>query len=353
MQEAFNSVNQSRASRTQAVKIRYDRNVRAANFAIGDQVLVRDTATVKGVNKKLAPKYKGPYKVIGKLANNVDYIIKGNGVRGRRMTIHTNRLKRWFGALPTMIQEAPERIGYITKIYKKKVNRAVRILNRGPVTRSITTRDQAIAAAHQHATAAEPAPVVATPDAATPAVEPTRPDNQPDRCRIELIEGDLFETSGDVSLAHCVSQDLTLGKGIAQAFREKFNHINEMRDMNKQVGEVAYFKFNNRIIFNMITKKLHYHKPTYTTVQTALRELRRLCGELQLRVIAMPRIACGRDQLKWSKVLRLIEDTFKDVDMVIRIYSLPEPANQVSAIMSRPQRHRTPPNRFSSNHPSR
>jgi hypothetical protein len=103
LRTAYEITNSNRATKTTAMRIRYDRHVRAANFDIGDQVLLRDTATTIGVNKKLTPKFKGPYKIIGKLDNNVSYILKGNGPRGRKMTIHTNRLKKWFGALPVTL----------------------------------------------------------------------------------------------------------------------------------------------------------------------------------------------------------------------------------------------------------
>ena len=85
---------------TQAMKIRYDRHVRAAEYEPGDQVLIRDTAVKPGVCKKLSRKFQGPYRVLGKI-NAVNYVVKGNGPKGRQIVTHVNRLKRWFGPVPT------------------------------------------------------------------------------------------------------------------------------------------------------------------------------------------------------------------------------------------------------------
>lgn len=43
------------------------------------------------------------------------------------------------------------------------------------------------------------------------------------------INGDLFTTDDDVSLAHCVSQDLSMSKGIATLFRDRFGQINALK----------------------------------------------------------------------------------------------------------------------------
>lgn len=51
------------------------------------------------------------------------------------------------------------------------------------------------------------------------------------------IKGDLFSASA--SLAHCVSRDLKMGAGIAVQFRERFQRVDELRNQNKNVGEVA------------------------------------------------------------------------------------------------------------------
>ena len=45
-------------------KIIYDRRVRAANYKIGDNVMLLDEAIKKGTSNKLRKKWKGAYKVL-------------------------------------------------------------------------------------------------------------------------------------------------------------------------------------------------------------------------------------------------------------------------------------------------
>jgi hypothetical protein len=43
------------------------------------------------------------------------------------------------------------------------------------------------------------------------------------------IRGDLFSVAVDVSLAHCISRDSNMSKGIAVIFEKKFGLRNEIR----------------------------------------------------------------------------------------------------------------------------
>jgi hypothetical protein len=47
------------------------------------------------------------------------------------------------------------------------------------------------------------------------------------------LKGDLFSCPSDVCLAHCVSVDLHMGKGIAVLFKKKFGHVNQLREQSK------------------------------------------------------------------------------------------------------------------------
>ncbi|CAN5841918.1 hypothetical protein BH23THE1_BH23THE1_35070 [soil metagenome] len=69
----------------------------------------------------------------------------------------------------------------------------------------------------------------------------------------------LVEIKGD-SLAHYVSKDLYMGKGIAPLFVNKFGSVDELK---AQKGDVAYLRRNGKFIFYLITKERYYYKPTY------------------------------------------------------------------------------------------
>ncbi len=53
----------------------------------------------------------------------------------------------------------------------------------------------------------------------------------------EFIKGDLFLVEPDVSLAHCVSEDFRMSKGIATEFRKRFNNVDQLLSQSK------YFSF--------------------------------------------------------------------------------------------------------------
>ena len=55
-----------------------------------------------------------------------------------------------------------------------------------------------------------------------------------DNLCFKQIKGDLFSVDKDVSLAHCVSQDLKMGRGIATIFKDKFSKVDELKEQSKQ-----------------------------------------------------------------------------------------------------------------------
>lgn len=43
------------------------------------------------------------------------------------------------------------------------------------------------------------------------------------------VKGDLFGCPPHTSLAHCVSEDMAIGKGIATLFKRKFGGVGELK----------------------------------------------------------------------------------------------------------------------------
>lgn len=52
---------------------------------------------------------------------------------------------------------------------------------------------------------------------------------------LEFVQkkGDLFSCSEKDALAHCVSADFRMGKGIAVLFKQKFGGVQELKDQRK------------------------------------------------------------------------------------------------------------------------
>ena len=141
--------------------------------------------------------------------------------------------------------------------------------------------------------------------------------------QMEITKGDLFEASGNnVSLAHCVSRDLKLGKGIAKLFRQKFGRMKELEEANAQIGDIAILKVGTRYVYNLVTKDRFYEKPTYDNLKLCLEKMRDYALEHNVKAINMPKIGCGLDKLNWDVVRTMIKNVFLETDIKISVYYL-------------------------------
>ena len=63
----------------------------------------------------------------------------------------------------------------------------------------------------------------------------------------EIIEktGDLFTCPPSTSMAHCVSEDLSMSKGIAVIFKNKFKGIDQLKAQSKFLFHLFFKKKKN------------------------------------------------------------------------------------------------------------
>jgi O-acetyl-ADP-ribose deacetylase (regulator of RNase III) len=135
--------------------------------------------------------------------------------------------------------------------------------------------------------------------------------------KLTEINGDLFESKDN--LAHCVSKDLRMGKGIAVKFKELFGNVDHLKSQDILV---PHLKADDRYIFYLITKNRFFDKPTYKSLTASLEELKKCIDALGLTSVSMPQIGCGLDKLEWSKVLKIIHEIFADTDIAITVYHM-------------------------------
>lgn len=142
---------------------------------------------------------------------------------------------------------------------------------------------------------------------------------------ILTLKGDLFTAPKDYHLVHCVSSDFALGAGIAKQFTQRLNMRNKLKDqykhmwcMDTTIGKALLV--DN--VFNLVTKLLYWHKPTYDTLEASLKDLKEQCLELNIKHLAMPTLGCGLDKLKWNVVKQMINDIFENTDIDIIVYTL-------------------------------
>lgn len=129
---------------------------------------------------------------------------------------------------------------------------------------------------------------------------------------------DLFSVPKEYYIAHSISGDYSLGAGIAKKINKKYamKYKLEIFYPNKRNKNCALLMDN---VFNLVTKKTLYDKPTYDTLKIALRDMKKQCLKLDIKKIAMPHISCGMDGLDWKEVKSIIYDVFENTDIEILI----------------------------------
>ena len=138
-------------------------------------------------------------------------------------------------------------------------------------------------------------------------------------------QNDLFNYEGKAWLAHCISSDFGMGKGIVTQFNERYNLKNHMIKnfvRNNWCGKGYCIPVKEFKVFNLITKEKYFGKPTYRTIIQTLIDMKNYCIAHNIDTIAMPQISCGLDSLNWNKVSEIIKDTFKDTGIKIIVCKL-------------------------------
>lgn len=143
-----------------------------------------------------------------------------------------------------------------------------------------------------------------------------------------IEQRDLFTVPDDYYLCHCVSADFALGAGIAKRFAE-LGVKNELKAYAALANESMWHGKGYCILttapkphgtFNLVTKQNYWHKPTLGTMRQALADMANDDWLYESKAkIAMPKIGCGLDKLKWDDVQQIIQDIFADTNIEILV----------------------------------
>jgi hypothetical protein len=80
---------------------------------------------------------------------------------------------------------------------------------------------------------------------------------------------------------------------------------------------------NQTTIYNLVTKELHYEKPTMDSLREALERMRDDMVLNGIDLVTMPRLGCGLDGLEWEAVKQLLHEVFSNSpNVVILVYSI-------------------------------
>lgn len=131
------------------------------------------------------------------------------------------------------------------------------------------------------------------------------------------IKKDLLQMGTSYPFAHCISSDWAMGVGIAKPLNKKFNIRKELyksSDVYKEGEYPAVYvtRDSGRLIFNLVTKNKYYNKPTLTNMRKAIEFLKECMDIEGINMVAMPKIGCGLDRLRWCDVKNILLEVFDE-----------------------------------------
>ena len=116
-------------------------------------------------------------------------------------------------------------------------------------------------------------------------------------------------------IAHCVSSDFAMGKGLAFTIACCHLELQEVRKLpinNFPPGSlVTYFdQQHQRFIYNLVTKKQSFHKSTNATLQLSLQALKGHLNRHNIHELVIPKPGCDYDHLHWPAVFSILFKVF-------------------------------------------
>jgi O-acetyl-ADP-ribose deacetylase (regulator of RNase III) len=145
------------------------------------------------------------------------------------------------------------------------------------------------------------------------------------------VEGDILKTDAQ-AIAHGVAANDPMNQGLAQALHQQYPAMHKdfhhwCRLHHPKLGSVFLWSgVGGMRVINLITQVGGYErgsKPaeaTVTSVNHALRALKKLIVDEGLASVALPRLATGVGGLDWSDVRPLIQQQLADVAADIYVY---------------------------------
>ena len=105
------------------------------------------------------------------------------------------------------------------------------------------------------------------------------------------------------------------------------DQINLHSVLEKKIGQVAVLEKDKRFIYYLITKAKATERPTYENLENSLEDLKKHCVDNDVHTLAMPRLGCGLDRLKWEEVEKRICKVFANTKIHITVYELESQEN--------------------------
>ena len=156
---------------------------------------------------------------------------------------------------------------------------------------------------------------------------------------IHPVEGDILLTRAQ-AIAHGVAPMDPMNQGLAKTLHEKYPAMHKdfhhwCHQKHPKPGEAWMWGGSDGIrIVNLLTQEegyghgAHPGKATTTSVNHALRALRKIADKEKFTAIALPRLATGVGGLEWDEVEPLIESQLGDLEIPVFLYVTYKPGVQ-------------------------
>ncbi|KAL9908944.1 terminal ADP-ribose protein glycohydrolase 2 isoform 1-T3 [Glossina fuscipes fuscipes] len=129
--------------------------------------------------------------------------------------------------------------------------------------------------------------------------------------KLTEINCDLLDVPQNYSLAYTSTADFFPEKGtLAWKFSIIFGQTDQLRRQHIQRGNIAVLEENSRFIYHLVIVENIYQRTTYENLEAAIICMRHHMRNYGASKVAMPRICCGSEGLKWALVKEIIVKVF-------------------------------------------
>jgi O-acetyl-ADP-ribose deacetylase (regulator of RNase III) len=130
----------------------------------------------------------------------------------------------------------------------------------------------------------------------------------------------IVDAMPHMPIAHCISEDRAQTRGVAKV-------ICRVCPVNKHVGYVpvgcvSVSRSSKGHVYNLVTKKRYFDKPSYEDLKACLIQLREKLLAERVAKIAIPELGCGLDGLQWNFVLPIIRAILAGLQIDIYVYKI-------------------------------
>lgn len=130
----------------------------------------------------------------------------------------------------------------------------------------------------------------------------------------------ILELPKEYSLAHCISADLKMSKGIALSVKETFGDATPILSRsNPKVCDVIPIQFPNKLIYYLVTKNKYNQTPKIEDIKLTIKNLKACMDNHNDRNLSIPLLACGLDKHNWSDIKSIILNEFQNTNKQILV----------------------------------